>query len=107
MISFLVISARIVALLPAGFGLVIGLITPTYFRPMVTSQVGFALLAVGATCVAGGYGLMELAIRLMKRRHLLVAVMAAVLSLLIEFFTVWIILLGPALIILATSAQPR
>jgi hypothetical protein len=88
-------------LFPAGLALLMWLVTPTYFRPMYTSLVGWVLLAALATLTVGGYALIEFAIRLARRGHVALGVVTAVVySLIGPFLAVWIVLLGPAALIL-------
>ena len=75
-------------------------ITPTYFRPMFTSVVGWILLSVSATAVFVSYKLAEAAIWLFQRARAVLAVVA-----LVGFSVTWlaavsIVLLGPSVLIL-------
>ena len=83
------------------------IITPTYFEPMFASVVGWLMLAVGATIVGGGAVVSLLAVTWMKRGggFMAAGIVVLIVVFLAQFFTLWIVLLGPALLILLRPAN--
>jgi hypothetical protein len=102
------IAARVWTLFPLGLALLMFVVTPTYFRPMWSSSLGIGLLVGGLVLVGGGYGATELAVRWMKRGgwRLGLGITVIVVAYFVQFVTLWIILLGPALLILLSPRQP-
>lgn len=94
------VGLRLGALSPAILALLMYVLTPTYFRPMVGTVVGWVLLTVLATIVGVSYRLAGVAISLLRNAR---AVLAAVA--LVGFSITWLVavsiaLLGPAALIL-------
>ena len=93
-----------------GLALVIAggmfLVTPTYFRPMFSSPAGWLMILVAAVLIAGGVLLTLLAMRWMKRGggYLAAGIVVIVVVFFVQFITLWIVLLGPALLILSESS---
>jgi hypothetical protein len=108
LINVLVIGARLWVAFPVGIGVLMFIVTPTYWRPMLSAPLGFELLAVGLVVIAGGLVLTEVAGRLMRRGGGALAggILLIICTFFLQFITIWIILLGPALIILSTTKQP-
>lgn len=93
--------------IPLAIAMLMAIITPTYFEPMFTSVVGWLMLAVGATIVGGGAVLSLLAVNWMKRGggFMAAGIVVVIVIFLAQFFTLWIVLLGPALLILLRPAN--
>ena len=98
--------ANVVALtLPIVIGLVMFFVSPTYWTPMVQEPVGVFLLGIGVVLVAAGYGATYLAVRLLRAgRVAWVFLVVVATTFLLTFPALWVVLLGPALLILL---QPR
>src|ERR1700694_2115328 len=94
------IALGISAASPAVLAVLMYLVTPTYFRPMLDSFVGLVLLGVfvGTTCV--GYGLVEAGIWLFRKGRVALGVLVLVGYSVTWLVAVWIVLLGPAVLIL-------
>jgi uncharacterized membrane protein YidH (DUF202 family) len=89
------------ALLALAIGLVVAVTVPAYFRPMYSNSLGFVLLGVGLATVLMAFALTEVAIRIMRRgggRRLGVGLTLCATAVLVEFVSVWIVLIGPALV---------
>src|SRR4029077_9066900 len=98
-------ALRLWVLFPAGLALFMWLVTPTYFRPMYTSLVGFVLLGVLATMTVGGYAFIEFAVWLARRGHVVVGVLVGVAyGVMGPFRAMWLVLLGPAALILMSRS---
>ena len=89
------------ALLPVGIAVVMFFVTPTYWRPMV-SLAGLGLLAAGIASIGVSVALAAVARRFARptRRALLAGLAIIVVAFLVQFFALWVVLLGPALLIL-------
>ena len=98
-----VIGVLCCALLPVGTAVVIALIAPTYWRPMF-SWAGLILLAVGAAAIGVSLALAAVA-RRFARGALLAGLGVIMVAILVEFSSLWVVLLGPALLILLTPGQ--
>jgi hypothetical protein len=74
--------------------------TPTYFRPMFESIVGWLLLSILAASISVAYGLAEVGVRLFRKGRIVLGVLV-----LVGFSITWlialsIVLLGPTVLIL-------
>jgi hypothetical protein len=98
------IALRISALSPAALALLMYFVTPTYFRPMFESIVGWLLVVVIAAVICVGYGLVEVGIRWLRKGRVVLGVVALVGYLMTWLVAVWIVVLGPAALILM---EPR
>lgn len=80
-------------------------VAPTYFRPMFTSIVGWVMIFVAASLIGGGFHLTRLATRWMARgrAYMAVGMGIIVIAFLVQFVTYWIVLLGPAVLIVMSS----
>jgi hypothetical protein len=89
------------ALLPVGIAVVMTLVTPTYWRPMF-SLAGLGLLAAGIAAIGVSVALAEVARRFARptRGALLAGLGIIMVAFLVQFFTLWVVLLGPALLTL-------
>ena len=97
-----VIAMRLLFVLPVALGLFMAVVSPGYFRPMLFAPLGIAMLAAGVIVVAAGLALTEVMGRLISRGGgRLVAGIALMCGLvLLQFIALWIVLLGPAALIL-------
>ncbi len=75
-------------------------VTPSYFRPMFESIVGWLLVSVLATAICVGYGLVEAGIWWFRKGRVVPGVLVLVCYLLTWLVAVWIVVLGPATLIL-------
>jgi cation transport ATPase len=92
------IALGILAASPALVGL---LLLPTgYLRPMFESIVGWLLLAILAVSICVGYALLEAARRLIRKGPVVLGVLLLVGYSMTWLVAVWIVLLGPAALIL-------
>ncbi len=93
---------------PIGLAVLLAVIEPTSWGPMFSTTTGRGLLAAGAVGIGIGVALTEVARRLVRpsRGALLAGVGIITLAFLIQFFTLWIVLLGPALVIVLNPRQP-
>jgi len=94
------VAVRLLAVFPAVLALLMYIVTPTYFRPMVGSVVGWVLLSVFATMVFVGYRLAELGISLLGKARLALAVVVLAGFSITWLVAIWIVLLGPSVLIL-------
>jgi len=100
-----VIANLVVLTLPAVLVVLFGILTPTYMTPMFRDPLGIVLLTLGAMVMVLGYGATYLAVRLLRAGQpvwLFLLVIAA--TLLSAFPAVWVVLLGPALLIFLHAA---
>ena len=75
--------------------------TPSYTMPMVHSGLGIAMLGLALGLVAAGYALSGVATRFLRTRRLGVGLLLAVVSVFFcTFPALWLVLLGPAVLIL-------
>jgi hypothetical protein len=86
-------------LLQVGIVCVIALFTPTYWRPMF-SLAGLGLLGAAIAAIGVSVALAAIARRFARpTRGALLAVLGLVMvALLLQFFALWLVLLGPALL---------
>lgn len=94
------------ALLPVGIAAVMTLVTPTYWRPMF-SLGGLILLAVGVAAIGISVALAAVARRFARptRGALLAGLGIVMVAILVQFVALWVVLLGPALLILLNPVQ--
>ena len=76
------------------------LVTPTYFRLMLHTVIGWLLLGVVAAASCVGYGLVEVVIWLFRKGRVVLGVLALVGYSITWLVAVWIVVLGPAALIL-------
>jgi hypothetical protein len=79
-------------------------VTPTYFRPMVESVVGWLMLIILSTIVGVGYRLVGAAIWLLREGRVVFGLLVLVGYSVTWLVAVWIVLLGPAALFLL---EPR
>jgi hypothetical protein len=94
------VALRILVWSPALLSLLMFFVTPTYFRPMLENFIGLVLLGITFGALWVGFGLVEAAIWLYRKRRVALAVLV-----LVGYFITWlvavsIVLLGPAALIL-------
>ena len=94
------IALRMSALAPGVLALLMFFVTPTYFRPMFESVVGWLLLSSLATTTGAAYGLVVVGLWLFRKGHAVLGVLALVGSFITWLVAFWIVLLGPAALIL-------
>ena len=95
------------ALLPVGLAVLMTAITPTYWRPMFSSMAGFGLLAAGVTAIGISVALAAVARRFARptRGALLAGLGIIMVAFLVQFVALWVVFLGPALLILMNPRQ--
>jgi hypothetical protein len=74
-------------------------VTPTYFRPMFESVVGWLLLSILATTICVAYGLVEVGIWLFRKGRSMLGVLGLVGCSITWLATAWIVLLGPSVLV--------
>jgi hypothetical protein len=94
------IALRILALSPAVLAALMYVLTPTYFRPMLDNFVGLVLLGILVSTICVGYGLVEAGIWLFRKGRVVLGVLVLVGYSITWFVAMWIVLLGPAALIL-------
>jgi hypothetical protein len=94
------------ALLTIGIAVAMTFVTPTYWRPMF-SLAGLGLLAAGAAAIGASVALAAVARRFARptRGALLAGLGIIMVAFLVQFFALWVVLLGPALLILLNPRQ--
>jgi hypothetical protein len=94
------------ALLPIGIAVVMIFVTPTYWRPMF-SLAGLGLLAAGIASIGVSVALAAVARRFARptRGALLAGLGIIMVAFLVQFCALWVVLLGPALLILVNPRQ--
>ncbi len=94
------------ALLPVGLTVVMTLITPSYWRPML-SLGGLGLLAAGIAAIGVSVALAAFARRFARptRGALLAGLGIIMVAFLVQFVALWVVLLGPAMLILLNPRQ--
>lgn len=107
-LTLAVIAMRFWVFFPVGLGVLLAILTPTYWPPMLSAPLGIAILSVGVIVVAGGFALTEVADRLMRRGAggLAAGIALMAVTFFLQFITLWIVLLGPAILILVNAKQP-
>jgi hypothetical protein len=93
---------------PIALAGLMAVITPTYWGPMFSTAIGLGLLVAGVAAIGIGAALTEVARRLVgpTRGRLLAGVGILAAAFVIQFFTLWVVFLGPALLILLSPRQP-
>jgi hypothetical protein len=94
------IALRLSALSPGVLAVLMYFVTPSYFRPMFESFVGWLLVTILATIICVGYGLVEVGISWLRKGRVVPGVTVLVGYLLTWLVAVWIVVLGPAALIL-------
>ncbi len=75
-------------------------VTPTYFRPMFESIVGWLLLSILATTICLAYGLVEVGTWLFRKGRIVLGILVLVGYSITWLMAFSIVLLGPAALIL-------
>lgn len=97
----LAIGVRLWALIPIPLGIAMFSMTPSYTTELLRSPIGWLLLALGIAFTAGGYAVNELAVRLSRKGKLPVGALLIVVStIFLTFPALWIVFVGPALVVL-------
>jgi hypothetical protein len=89
-------ALRIWALSPGVLAVFMYFATPTYFRPMFESIVGWLLMSIFVTSSCVAYGLVEVGIWLFRKARVVLGVLVLVVYSITWLVAVWIVLLGPA-----------
>jgi drug/metabolite transporter (DMT)-like permease len=93
-------------LLPIPIGIAMFVFAPSYSGVLIRSAVGFVVLLLAVVVMACGYALTEVAIRMWHRGKVGVGTLVAVASLVFcAFPALWLVLLGPAVVILIQKPQ--
>jgi len=105
-VAWIAIIINLVALTtPVVLVVVLSIGSGTYFQPMIQSSFGVGLLAFGALVIAAGYAATYLAVRLLRSgRPIAVVLVVLATTFLCAFPALWVVLLGPALLILMRSS---
>ena len=100
--GWIAVIANVVMLsLPAVFVVFFLINSPTYMDPMIRDPLGVALLVLGVVVVAAGYAATYLAVRLLRaRRPGWVFLLVVATTFICSFPALWLVLLGPAVVIL-------
>src|SRR5438445_10965462 len=99
-------GSRAMVLLPIPIGIAMFVFAPSYTGALVRSAVGFVVLLLAVVVMACGYALTEIAIRMWHKGRVGVGALVAVASLVFcAFPALWLVLLGPALVILIQKPQ--
>jgi hypothetical protein len=96
------------AALPVGLAVVLAILEPSYWAPMFSTTTGIGLLAVGIVAIGVSVALAGVARRVARpsRGGLLAGLGIIMVAFLVEFIWFWIVLLGPALVIVLSPRQP-
>ena len=99
-------GSRAMVLLPIPIGIAMFVFAPSYTGVLVRSAVGFVALLLAVAVMACGYALTEVAIRMWRKGRVGLGALVAVASLVfLAFPALWLVLLGPALVILIQRPQ--
>ncbi len=92
---------------PIAIAVVLAVEVPNYWSPMFSSPIGLVLLGLAIGTVGISVGLVLLARRVAgpSRGRLLAGVGIVLLVFVTQFVTLWIVFLGPALVILLSPIQ--
>lgn len=106
-VAWIAIITNLVALTtPVVLVVVLSIGSGTYFQPMIQQPLGVGLLVFGLVVIAAGYAATYLAVRLLRAgRPIAVVLVVLATTFLCAFPALWVVLLGPALLILMGS-QP-
>ncbi|HET7421175.1 MAG TPA: hypothetical protein VFL27_12410 [Candidatus Dormibacteraeota bacterium] len=96
-----VTGVRIWSVLPIPLGIAMFFVAPSYQTEMLRSPTGWLLLALWIALTASAYAVNEYAIRLSRRgRWPIGALLIAATTMFLTFPALWIVFLGPALVVL-------
>ena len=100
-LNYSVVGVLCWAVLPVGLAIVMAVITPTYWRPMF-SVAGVVLLTLGIVAIAVSIGLAAIVQRFARptRGAVLAGLGLVTVALIVQFLTLWVVMLGPAVLIL-------
>jgi hypothetical protein len=96
----LAIALRILALSPAALAVLMYVVTPTYFRPLFESIVGWLLLSLLATAICVDYALGEAVVWLFRSSRAMFGILVLVGYSITWLVALWVVTLGPAALIL-------
>ena len=94
----MVVGCRAFLVLPPLAGAFSVIATPNYYRPIVEGVAGIAILVLAALVLIAAYSLNEAGGRLMRSGRL-IGMLLCVASVICTFATLWLVLLGPALVL--------
>ena len=106
-VAWTAIIINLVALTtPVVMVVVLAIGSGTYFQPMFQQPLGVGLLVFGVVVIAAGYAATYFAVRLLRAgRPVAVVLVVLATTFLCAFPALWVVLLGPPLLILMSS-QP-
>lgn len=92
---------------PIAIAVVLAFEAPTYWSSMYSSPIGLVLLGIAVVAIGISVGLWLLARRVAgpSRGRLLAGIGILLLAFVTQFVTLWIVFLGPALVILLIPRQ--
>jgi hypothetical protein len=101
-VDLFVLSVRIWIVVPVFVAVGLAVFEPEYWQPMHSTVLGWVLLFVAVNVVGISIGLTELGRRMMRRGGgwLAAGLMMLVATFLVQFIAIWLVMLGPAVIIL-------
>src|SRR5260370_2240989 len=102
-----VVGMRCWVFVPIAIAAVLAVVATNYWDPMFSNAIGLLLLGAGVISIGIGVALVLLARRVAgpSRGRLLAGVGIVLLAFVIQFFTLWIVFLGPAVVILLSPGQ--
>jgi hypothetical protein len=104
-IWLLVAADVLVLIFPVVLIGAMSILSPSYFAPMVHDRLGILLLIFGALVLIGGGAAILLAIRMVRTgRPVLLIALILVGTFVLALPALWLVLLGPALVILSHSS---
>ena len=101
----LLLGFRFIATLPFFIALVMFIITPGYFRPVVQQPLGILMLLLAACLAAAGYWTAGQGLKQFRLRRIGIGLLLWAVSIfLCSFPALWLVLIGPALFVLAARS---
>jgi hypothetical protein len=98
----LVVAQAAILILPIIMLAVFSIVTPSYMAPMFHDPLGILLLGVAAVVLVAGGAANLLAVRMLRAgRPMLTIALLLVSTIVCAFPALWLVLLGPALVILS------
>lgn len=97
------LGSWVIVALPLLLGAVMLVVTPSYFRPMLASALGWWLLALVVVLEAAALGAVSWGNRRFAGNRLRLKVFTMLVMVGLIFPTLWILLLGPAILVIVQS----